>query len=265
GQYRAIDGYFCGSTSPSRHFLQMIAGVSRLIQSCRNHKVLINTTGLSTGAIGRALKTEKINAIRPDLIIGLEFENELKYLQAFASAGSEVVMYRPHPQVTSRSRAERALARKASFRAHFEGAVSTSHRLEEIGVERLLLNNGIIADQDVLKTMDPDILYAETLDREALIVSRCSIARPSEIARYLQVDTLYVFRPSDFTGALTGLLDGHGHLLALGIIDSIDFQSGTFTIFSTADRFNVMQFGSMKLDKTDIGYLGSFGPEILRP
>ena len=32
GRYQAIDGYFCGSTSPSGHFLQVIAGVSRLMQ-----------------------------------------------------------------------------------------------------------------------------------------------------------------------------------------------------------------------------------------
>jgi polynucleotide 5'-hydroxyl-kinase GRC3/NOL9 len=265
GQYRAIDGYFCGSTTPSRHFLQMIAGVSRLIQSCRGHRVLINTTGLATGAIGMALKTEKINAVRPDLIIGLEVTDELKYLYAFARAGSEVVTFRPHPMVTSRSRAERALAREAAFRTHFEGAVSTVHRIDGMGVERLLLNNGNMADADALQAMDPDIVYAETLGREALIVSRCSIARPGEIARYLQVDILYAFRPSDFTGALTGLLDDHGHLLALGIIESVDFRSGTITVFSTADRFSVMQFGSMKLDKTDFTYAGAFGPETLRP
>ena len=265
GRYQAVDGYYCGSTSPSGHFLPMISGVSRLMQSCLKQKVLINTTGLATGAIGQVLKTEKINAIKPDLIIGLEVKNELKYLHAFAHAGCDVVMFRPHPMVTSRSRTERALARTVAFRTHFERSISTVHRLDGIGVERLLLNNGIMADTDALQAMDPDIIYAETSGREALIVSRCSIARPGEIARYLRVDTIYAFRPSDFTGALTGLLDDHGHLLALGIIDSIDLQSGTITVFSTTDRFSVMQFGTMKLDKADFSRTGVFGPETLRP
>ena len=122
GRYRMIDGYFCGSTTPSRHFIQMIAGIARLLPLCRNRPVLINTTGLATGDIGRALKTEKINAIRPDLIIGLETGNELKYLDAFAWAGAEVVKFRPHPQVTSRSRSERESLREGACSEHiFKG------------------------------------------------------------------------------------------------------------------------------------------------
>jgi polynucleotide 5'-hydroxyl-kinase GRC3/NOL9 len=96
GRYRMIDGYFCGSTTSSRHFLQMIAGVSRMLPGDKKRPVLINTTGLATGKIGRALKTEKINAVKPDPIIGLETGNELKYLDAFAKAGAEVVKFRPH-------------------------------------------------------------------------------------------------------------------------------------------------------------------------
>ena len=96
--------------------------------------------------------------------------NELKYLYAFAHAGSEVVMFRPHPMVTSRSRTQRAEIRKAAFRSHFEGACIKTYRLDEFGVERLLLNNGIVADLDILQAIDPAIMHAETLGDEALVV-----------------------------------------------------------------------------------------------
>lgn len=265
GRYRAIDGYFCGSTSPSRHFMQMIAGVSRLVQSCGKRKVLINTTGLATGAIGRTLKTEKINATGADLIIGLETGNELNYLYAFAHAGSEVVMFRPHPQVTSRSKAQRTAIRTGSFRSHFEGAGIKTYRLDEIYIERLLLNNGIRADPVSLRAIDPGIVYAESLGNEAMIVSTGRLEEPGAIAEYLQVDIIYEFRPPDFYGALTGLLGADGKLLGLGIIDSIDFRSGKVSVFSTIDRFSVMQFGSIKLDKTDFSRTGAFGPQTSYP
>ncbi|OPY26225.1 MAG: Polyribonucleotide 5'-hydroxyl-kinase [Methanocella sp. PtaU1.Bin125] len=265
GQYEAIDGYFCGSTSPSGHFLQVIAGVTRLVQSCKKRSILVNTTGLATGPIGRTLKTEKINAIRADLVIGLQTADELNYLYAFAHAGSEVAMFRPHPLVTSRSRTQRAEIRGSAYRAHFKGASVRHCRLDEVYVERSLLNNGVAADLARLQAVDPGIVHAESLDDEALIVSTGPLEDPGRIARHMQAGTIYEFRPSDFCGALTGLLSDSGKLLALGIVDSIDFGSGTIDVFTKAERFSVMQFGSIRLDRADFGSAGAFGPHRSYP
>jgi polynucleotide 5'-hydroxyl-kinase GRC3/NOL9 len=265
GRYRMIDGYFCGSTTPSGHFLQMIAGVSRMLPLCGKRPVLINTTGLATGEIGRALKTEKINSARPDLIIGLETSNELKYLDAFARAGAEVVKFRPHPRVTSRSRAMRESLRAAAFRAHFQGAFTTSHRLDDLGVERLLLNNGKTVDKSVFKAFpDAGIVYAEVLDGEAIVIYNGWLTEEDRIASKLGAKTVYAYRPGDFSGVLTGLLGSHGELLALGLIDSLDFESGALNVFSTAQDFSVVQFGTMRLNREDFISAGTFRPEVLR-
>lgn len=264
GRYQAIDGYFCGSTSPSGHFLQVIAGVTRLIQSCNKRKVLVNTTGLATGPIGRTLKTEKINAIRADLVIGLQTADELSYLHAFAHAGSEVVMFRPHPQVTSRSRTQRAENRRSAFRGHFEGASVRRFRLDDIYVERLLLNNGITADLAQLQAVDPGIVHAESLGGEALIVATGPLESPGMIAMHVRAGTIYELRPSDFGGTLTGLLSDSGKLLALGIVDSVDFRAGTIDVLTKAERFSVMQFGSIRLDR-HYRSAGAFGPHRSYP
>jgi len=265
GRYRMIDGYFCGSTTPSRHFLQLIAGISRLVSHCRNRPVLINTTGLATGEIGRALKTEKINAIKPDLIIGLETGNELKYLDAFARAGAEVLKFRPHPQVTSRSRAMRDSIRANAFRSHFQGASITSHRLDKSGIERLMLNNGETVDKSAFYALpDINIVHAEVSDGEALVIYNGRLSGEDKIASILGVRTIYAYRVNAFSGVLTGLLDNHGGLLALGLIDSLDFEAGTVKIFSTIQNFSVMQFGTMRLNREDFFSAGTFSPEILR-
>lgn len=265
GRYRMIDGFFCGSTTPSRHFLQMIAGVSRLLPRDKKRPILINTTGLATGEIGRALKTEKINAIRPDLIIGLETGNELKYLDAFSRAGAEVVKFRPHPQVTSRSRAMRDSLRAAAFQTHFLRASTTSHRLDELGVERSLLNNGKIIHKSEIKTFpDADIVHAEVVDGEALVIYNGRLTDEDDIASILGVRTVYAYRPGDFSGVLTGLLDSHGALLALGLIDSLDFKEGIIKMFSAAQYFNVLQFGSMRINRKEFLSSGTFSPEIFR-
>jgi polynucleotide 5'-hydroxyl-kinase GRC3/NOL9 len=265
GRYRMIDGYFCGSTTPSRHFLQMIAGVSRLIPQCRNRPVLINTTGLATGEIGRALKTEKINAIKPDLIIGLETGNELKYLDAFAAAGAEVLKFRPHPQVTSRSRSERENLREGIFRAHFQDAVISSHSLDEIGIERSLLGNGVRGDIDTLSTLaGTPIVHVETTDGEALVVFSEMPGDLEKVATALDVNQIFYCNVADFNGTLVGLMGPKGNLLGLGVIDSVDFVQGIIHIFSPTARFSAIQFGSIKLDVARFTTAGSFSLQVYR-
>jgi polynucleotide 5'-hydroxyl-kinase GRC3/NOL9 len=265
GHYLMIDGYFSGSTTPSRHFLQMIAGISRLLLQCRNRPVLINTTGLATGEIGRALKTEKINAIKPDLIIGLETGNELKYLDAFARAGAEVLKFRPHPQVTSRSRSDRERLRAEMFRAHFKGALTYSHRLDELSVERLLLCNGVPGNIELLTILaDTPVAHAEITAGEAFVVFSEMPGNLEKVASELDVSLVHYCCAADFNGTLVGLMGPKGNLLGLGIIESVDFVNGTIHIFSTSATFSVLQLGSIKLDAASFRTAGSFSPQVYR-
>lgn len=265
GRYRMIDGYFCGSTSPSGHFLQMMAGISRMLSQCNGRPVLINTTGLATGEIGRVIKTEKINAIRPDLIIGLETGNELRYLDTFARAGATVVKFRPHPMVTSRSRIERDRLREANFRAHFQSAVSSSHRLDSTGVERSLLCNG--EPREVTLPSEPagtEVVHAEVSGDEALVIFKDSTGDLGKTATSLDVGMIHYCNVADFNGTLVGLVGLKGNLLGLGIIASVDFSEGEILIFSRVERFSVLQFGSMKLDAIKFSTAGPFRLQAYR-
>jgi polynucleotide 5'-hydroxyl-kinase GRC3/NOL9 len=265
GRYRRIDGYFCGSVSPSRHFLQMIAGLSRLLARAGKRPVLINTTGLATGDIGRALKTEKINAARPDLIIGLEFEDELKYLDAFSRAGIEVLRFKPHPEVRDRSRAVRDRTREAMFQAHFSGASASAHRLEEIAIERSLLGNGIPADAATLSQFaGARVVHAEVAGNEGLIIFGDGRVDLQKMAPELEVKVLYSYHIMDFPGALVGLYGERGLFLGLGLIESIDFTEGLVHVFSTVREFSLMQFGSMRLNPSDFTSAGPLQPQVYR-
>jgi polynucleotide 5'-kinase involved in rRNA processing len=108
-------------------------------------------------------------------------------------------------------------------------------------------------------------VYVETTGDEAVIVSTGRLAGSRKVAEYLHIDTIYSFMSSDFNGALVGLQSDNGKLQALGIIDDIDFPAGTISIFSTARKFSVLQFGSIRLDRPDFCYAGAFGPVTLRP
>jgi polynucleotide 5'-hydroxyl-kinase GRC3/NOL9 len=265
GNYRMIDGYFCGSVTPSGHFMPMIAGVSRMLPQQGGRTVLINTTGLATGDIGRTFKTEKINAVKPDLIIGLETGNELKYLDAFAHGGATVIKFKPHPQVTSRSRSERERLRTAMFMKHFEGSISSTHSLSDKGIERSLLGNGIPVDSARLSYLsDARILHAEVTDGEAFVVFADIPLNLDKVASALDTGIIYYCCAADFNGTLIGLNSPGGHFLGLGIIHSIDFSSSSIHIFSPVSNYSILQFGSMKLDTNSFTSPGPFSMKTYR-
>ncbi len=71
--------YFTGVVSPANNLIRFISGAKLIsdIASAKSEKVIIDTTGLVRGNIGRILKQTKIDVVKPDLIIAIERDNEL--------------------------------------------------------------------------------------------------------------------------------------------------------------------------------------------
>lgn len=256
GQYVMVDGYFCGSTSPARHFLQLIAGSARIAKRAKRYPVLVNTTGLATGEVGRALKTEKINALAPDLIIGMG--GGLEYLDAFGNAGATVVHLPVSPAVKRKSRSERTALRQKAFGEHFREARSVTYPFKGFSVERSLLFNGR------QHHITNDVLRLDVSGNEAVAVISGKLSGYKALMEKLGLDILYVYTPEDFVNALVGLLDGRGRFLGLGIIEAMDFEDEKIHLYTAASSFSVLQFGSIRLNMKDFLYMGPFSGHTLR-
>jgi polynucleotide 5'-hydroxyl-kinase GRC3/NOL9 len=261
GRYHMIDGYFCGSTTPSGHFLQLMAGMARMAGQAKRSPVLINTIGLATGDIGRSLNTEVINALKPDLIIGISEGDELAYLDVFQRTGAQIVHLPVSPYVKKKTASERTQNRQLAFAEHFQNASSKTLSFGQFAVERSLLFNG--TKKDIYGDIH-DILYVEVSGSEAVAVSESRIMDIDDFILELGVGTLYVYTIDAFAGALVGLMDSDGRFLGLGIIESIDFKNEQIRIYTTVTGFSVMQFGSIKLKLPDFAYGGPFHPKIFR-
>jgi polynucleotide 5'-kinase involved in rRNA processing len=149
--------------------------------------------------------------------------------------------------------------RAASFQTHFQRVVTTSHRLDELGVERSLQNNGLIVEKSELKAFpNADIVHAEVADGEAPVVYNGRLTEEDDIASLPGVRTVYAYQHGDFSGVLSGLLDSHGAFLALGLIDMLDFDEGNIKIYSVARDFNVLQFDSMRIYGREFSSAGTF-------
>jgi polynucleotide 5'-hydroxyl-kinase GRC3/NOL9 len=73
--------YFVGDTSPQGHLLPLIVGSSKLAEEARRSGadiILVDTTGLIGGTLGQILKFHKIEALRPEWIVGFQRGEELE-------------------------------------------------------------------------------------------------------------------------------------------------------------------------------------------
>lgn len=117
--------WFIGSTSPHRHLLQTVVGTGRLVRRARvegSEVVVIDTTGLVEGTLGRLLKYHKAVAAEVDHLVALQFAGELEPLLGLLDAPGRILSrLTPAAGVQDRGWAERKAHREARFRAHFEG------------------------------------------------------------------------------------------------------------------------------------------------
>jgi polynucleotide 5'-hydroxyl-kinase GRC3/NOL9 len=81
-QYTFEKMFFVGSTNPAKKISLMVNGSKRMVDTCREKSdiIFIDTTGLITGEIGRALKIGKIRKINPEYIIALQRNDELEHI-----------------------------------------------------------------------------------------------------------------------------------------------------------------------------------------
>jgi polynucleotide 5'-hydroxyl-kinase GRC3/NOL9 len=120
--------YFVGAPSPKGHFLPMVVGAMKLAEQARESGaalIVVDTTGFIHGTQGQVLKLHKMEALRPDFVIGFQRGGELDpILGAIRRTLPPEVDALPVDQaVVSTTVEERAAHRHAGLRAMFEGPV----------------------------------------------------------------------------------------------------------------------------------------------
>jgi polynucleotide 5'-hydroxyl-kinase GRC3/NOL9 len=116
--------YFVGAVSPVGHLLPMVVGTQQLVERAHAPFVLVNTTGLVHG-VGQILKSYKIEALRPQVIVALEQEHEL---QPLLKAYRNYRVWRLQPSTSARVKTseERRLARELAFQRYFQTAAEVT-------------------------------------------------------------------------------------------------------------------------------------------
>ncbi len=111
---------FVGTTSPLAEPMALIATLAALVADAGGGRLVCNTSGLVAGP-GVALKTFKIDVLRPDVLVAVAPGTEVEPILA-ANAHLPALRLRPSPLARDRSAGRRRTARQAAFARHLDGA-----------------------------------------------------------------------------------------------------------------------------------------------
>ncbi|MGP8127587.1 MAG: Clp1/GlmU family protein [Candidatus Bathyarchaeia archaeon] len=123
---------FIGHTSPGHVKRKLIEGIQRLSGGAEDSLTIINTDGWIADSEAIQYKIDLISRIKPDLVIGLGFGNELQPILAGSRAQSMSV--EPASEVLSRSKSDRRKIRVNGYRRFLDGGSMRTFTLREVQV-----------------------------------------------------------------------------------------------------------------------------------
>ncbi len=213
--------YFIGAVNPMGHFLPLVTGTRDLAERAEADVVIIDTTGLVQGP-GRALKDQLIDAVRPDLLIALQREDELEPLLQ-GNRHLPVLRLTVSPEARSRSDSARRRAREERFRVYFAAAESITLDLEETVLRETPLFAGRWESI-------PGALWAERTAEGLVAVAPPGVVLPRKSRR---------LNPGFEVDRLCGLGDYRDDTVGLGIVEAIDFERQSVRIRTPAAQAGI--------------------------
>lgn len=112
---------FVGTTSPAKRIPLMIEIAKKMVDAGREKGdvILVDTTGLISGEIGRAIKVGKIRAIEPKHVVALQRHDELEHI-LILTEHSIIHRIRISIAAKCRDRENRVRYRQKKFRDYFD-------------------------------------------------------------------------------------------------------------------------------------------------
>lgn len=125
---------FIGTLNPANKIPQVIGTTRRMVERAMDKgvaNVIVDTTGLISGDVGREIKTGKIRTVKPVHIIALQLVDELEHILTHVE---DVHVHRLSPSrlVRRRNREARMQYRQKKIRGYFRNAESIGLDLKKL-------------------------------------------------------------------------------------------------------------------------------------
>jgi polynucleotide 5'-hydroxyl-kinase GRC3/NOL9 len=259
------DFYFVGSLSPRGRLTEMVVGTKKMVEKARElgaERVIVDTTGLVQGNLGRTLKHHKVDLIRPAAIVALQRRGELEaLLRVWEALGYRVWRLSAIPEEYRRSAEVRAAFRQKRWQEFFGGA-----RLRKIAVGRTLVRGaplfrgtrlGAEAREKIKKVLGQEVLWAEKTGNQGIVVTR-QAAPPEALgqaAASAGIARLVRLAPDCLAGRVVSLVGEGGRHLSLGYVAGMDYGKGELWLYTPylGEDVRLIQFGLVRLKAEEIG------------
>lgn len=264
------DGFaFVGDTTPARHPMLALAGARHALDELKSHHpvgIVIDTCGYIGGASGRQYKLLMADLLRPTVMIALQRQNELEpILQALERRLDWRVERLPVPAAIARkSPVMRAQARRVAFARYFQNARSQTLSLEQVSFTGRRLGAGQPFSPQRLCMLNQQIrggiLHAEMVGNSLHVIVRQPLTE-SQIQLLMTLcnaDRAVVLPPSAYHHLLVGLIDYQGRHFGVGLIEELNFDQRTLTVFTPVAsvlpvRWVQLGFTRVLPDGTELG------------
>lgn len=271
GELKPHSLYFIGYTSPVGHLLATATGVKKLAeraQSLGRRLVIVDTTGLVRGAVGRKLKTHKIELLSPRHIVAIQRIGEAEHFLRLFDTWEDCTIHRlnPAPGIRPKSPDFRKRHRAVLLRDYFQNGREHQLPLDKLATSGTWLRTGSPLEPKYLKfaerVLKTPVLHGEVIDRGIYLITARDYNRQGieELQEQFRTKSIVIVPASRYLNLAVGLMDKHLELLSLGIMRGIDFRAQTVSLFtplrSTAPVRSIC-FGALKVrpDGTEIGRL----------
>ncbi|MHB9036141.1 MAG: Clp1/GlmU family protein [Armatimonadota bacterium] len=258
---RAKRLYFVGSTSPVGHMLESAVGSKKMVDAAialGARLVIVDTTGLVDGPLGRKLKTYKADLIRPDYLVGIEKLKEIDHLLVPFTKVSSTKVRRlvSSDEVRTKPPEFRAARRRLNFYKHFHDAPGHIIRLDDVCCWNTWLGTGRPVKWQYMKSaedlMKCRILHAEVTGRGIFMISdgQCRPGGRRDIEELFKTSNITIARGEAFHNLLVGLADENANTINVGLIQAIDFKQRFMFVLSplkTISPVRVVQFGAVRV------------------
>jgi len=123
--------FFIGSVNAAKRISAIVEKTKKMVNLFKKESdaIIIDTTGLVEGDIGKKLKLSKIKTVMPNHLIAVQRNDELEHI---LSDVENVYIHRIHvsPHVKVRSREERISYRENRLKNYFEANITNEYTLE---------------------------------------------------------------------------------------------------------------------------------------
>jgi polynucleotide 5'-hydroxyl-kinase GRC3/NOL9 len=258
-ELEAENACFVGVTSPSSVTSKVITRLTSLKNASLGTDVdflILNTDGWVDGEDAIKYKIELAERVAPDVVVGIQHENELAPILSALKDPKTVAVDSPLV-IRKRDREKRKILRQLSYKKYLKGAKVQSFSLNWIRVEGALLTSGNhpITDriENIRELLGTKPLYYEETPTTALIVlwkNQWFDEAQTKMVEEVLGRKVIVTREGEEDGLLVGLENEEGKFLGIGIIRGFDYKRRVMKVYTpVSEAVSAISVGQVKLDE----------------